>query len=366
MDGNKEEGLRCIELATSYMKLGNKLKAKRFLIKAERLYPTEKAKELLEFLSDGDDDENSPEPNDQDEKKSQEETEFRQRKRADPEPSQEFSKDQLDAVKKVKVCRDYYEILGVAKEATDSELKKAYRKMALQFHPDKNKCPGASEAFKAIGNAFAILSDTEKRKQYDLYGPMEDQSNLRRHTHRGNRHDYSRGFEADVSAEELFNMFFGGSFGGQNVYVRRGRQWQQRAEANNQGSVGTGLLLQLMPILILVFLSVMSNFLVSDPIFSFQKTAKYPMEKLTANLKVPYYVRENFNEYYDGNLRRLETNIEEEYVNMLRHNCYRERSQRESLLWRARQYGDRAMMDRANSFKTQSCDALDKLYNRPS
>jgi len=234
MDGNKEEGLRCIELATSYMKLGNKLKAKRFLIKAERLYPTEKAKELLEFLSDGDDDENSPEPNDQDEKKSQEETEFRQRKTADPEPSQEFSKDQLDAVKKVKVCRDYYEILGVAKEATDSELKKAYRKMALQFHPDKNKCPGASEAFKAIGNAFAILSDTEKRKQYDLYGPMEDQSNLRRHTHRGNRHDYSRGFEADVSAEELFNMFFGGSFGGQNVYVRRGRQWQQRAEANNQ------------------------------------------------------------------------------------------------------------------------------------
>ena len=108
-------------------------------------------------MSDGDDDENSPEPNDQDEKKSQEETEFRQRKRADPEPSQEFSKDQLDAVKKVKVCRDYYEILGVAKEATDSELKKAYRKMALQFHPDKNKCPGASEAFK--GNCGILSVD---------------------------------------------------------------------------------------------------------------------------------------------------------------------------------------------------------------
>ena len=121
-----------------------------------------------------------------------------------------------------------------------------------------------------------------------------------------------------------------------------------------------------MPILILVFLSVMSNFLVSDPIYSFQKSGlvpstnknrylssfnvfiyllrKYSLEKHTTALRVPYYVKENFNEYYDGNLRRLEANIEEEYVGMLRHNCYRERSQRESLLWRARQYGDKTIM----------------------
>jgi DnaJ homolog subfamily B member 12 len=88
------------------------------------------------------------------------------------------------------------------------------------------------------------------------------------------------------------------------------------------------------------------------------------MEKSTTNLKVPYYVKDNFNEYYDGNMRRLEATIEEEYVGMLRHNCYRERSQRESLLWRARQYGDKAMMDRANAFKTQSCEALEKLYQQ--
>ena len=130
--------------------------------------------------------------------------------------------------------------------------------------------------------------------------------------------------------------------------------------------MGTGLLLQLAPILILVFLSVMSNFLVSDPIYSFTKNGydflkflsqrqffniffnfnnrKYTLEKHTVSLKVPYYVKENFNENYDGNIRRLEANIEEEYVGMLRHNCYRERSQRESLLWRARQYGDKSMM----------------------
>ena len=53
-------------------------------------------------------------------------------------------------------CQDYYEILGVSKDASDADIKKGYRKMALQFHPDKNKAPGAGEAFKAIGNAFAV------------------------------------------------------------------------------------------------------------------------------------------------------------------------------------------------------------------
>jgi DnaJ family protein B protein 12 len=57
---------------------------------------------------------------------------------------------------RVRKCHDYYEILGVAKDSGDTELKKAYRKLALQFHPDKNKAPGAAEAFKAIGNAFAV------------------------------------------------------------------------------------------------------------------------------------------------------------------------------------------------------------------
>lgn len=162
----------------------------------------------------------------------------RKRKLSDSRNAEpDFSSDQLEAVRKVKKCKDYYEILGVTKQATDSEIKKAYKKLALQLHPDKNRAPGAVEAFKAVGNAAAILTDPEKRKQYDLYGINDSHnggSNSGSGGMRGNYYasdfGYARGFQADVSAEELFNMFFGTGFPQQNVYMRSQRRRQQREE----------------------------------------------------------------------------------------------------------------------------------------
>lgn len=66
--------------------------------------------------------------------------------------------------------KDYYKVLAITKGATDEEIKKAYRKMALRYHPDKNKSIGAEEKFKEVAEAYEVLSDKKKRDIYDKYG----------------------------------------------------------------------------------------------------------------------------------------------------------------------------------------------------
>ena len=66
--------------------------------------------------------------------------------------------------------RDYYEVLGVTKSSNPDEIKSQYRKLALKFHPDRNKSPDAQEHFKEISEAYAVLSDSSKRQLYDQHG----------------------------------------------------------------------------------------------------------------------------------------------------------------------------------------------------
>ncbi|KAK4872845.1 hypothetical protein RN001_014874 [Aquatica leii] len=359
MEVNKDEAERCIELAAEQIKLKNKERAEKFLHKAERLFPTQRAKDLLvqiKLMAP------APEPDPQPRKRK-------------PSPKREeaitpqYTQEQLDDVKRIKSCKDYYEILGVNKDATDSEIKKAYKKLALQFHPDKNKCPGAAEAFKAIGNAVAILTDPEKRKQYDMFGTDEDRMSRNHHHHTYT--SYSRGFESDVNAEELFNMFFGGGFGNSNVFVRRnGRVYRQNMgtseshhshQREQQQQSGFAAFFQLLPILLAILLSMASSLFISDPAYSLQATSKYTVPRRTENLGVSYFVRENFHTEYHGSVRRLEVSIEEDYLTNLRHACYREKNYRDTMMWKARNFGDRELFQSAQNIKTPSCDKLQSL-----
>lgn len=66
--------------------------------------------------------------------------------------------------------KDYYGILGIQKDASEEDIKKAYRKQALRYHPDKNKSPGAEDKFKEIAEAYDVLSDPKKKDIYDRFG----------------------------------------------------------------------------------------------------------------------------------------------------------------------------------------------------
>jgi len=192
----------------------------------------------------------------------------------------------------------HYHILGIEPNANDAQIKKAYRKMSLKVHPDKNGAPHADEAFKAINLANDTLSDPQKRQIYDRYGEEDPDNrgggggnaaaaaNMARHFRRG-------GGAQEVSPEDIFNMFFGGGMpggvrggvhrgpGGFHVYSngfgfggagaggggmpqggafrggqRAGPQGQQQQQQRQQPEVaGFGQLLQLLPLILIMLLS---------------------------------------------------------------------------------------------------------------
>jgi len=127
--------------------------------------------------------------------------------------------------------RDYYEILGVGKNASTDEIKKAYRKVAMQHHPDRN--PGdksAEEKFKEAAEAYEILSDADKKAQYDRYGHAGVSGNGRGY---GNMEDIFSQF-GDIFGDDLFGNFFGGgrSRGGQRSRGIRGSNLRIKLKLN--------------------------------------------------------------------------------------------------------------------------------------
>ena len=102
----------------------------------------------------------------------------------------------------------YYDVLGVPRNATETDIKKAYRNLAKKYHPDVCKEAGAEEKFKAINEAYAVLSDESKRRQYDQLG-HENYTNASKGSYGGG--PGGAGFNADFSGfGDIFDSFFGG------------------------------------------------------------------------------------------------------------------------------------------------------------
>jgi len=121
-------------------------------------------------------------------------------------------------------------------------------KLALRLHPDKNSAPGAEDAFKAVGKAFTVLSDEEKRADYDKYGDNAPSEN-------GGTRNHQRYREEDISPEEIFNMFFGGGMHSQRMYRNTRRATPQQPQ---QPRTPFQQFLQFLPLLLVFSLSLFS------------------------------------------------------------------------------------------------------------
>ncbi|KAN0055386.1 hypothetical protein ACTA71_008497 [Dictyostelium dimigraforme] len=212
MESNKEESIRCIDIAIKKYNEGNLEGCLKFLNKSISLYPNDRAKELLAtYTSTTTTSSTSTETSTDGHggistKTTTTKTTTSETINESIKPK--YTAEQVAAVKRIKACKSFYEVLEIKKDANETDIKKAYRKIALQMHPDKNQAPGAEDAFKIVTQAFSCLSDPRKRQTYDLHGSEEPT----------NRSPFSRGgggggggmyYEDDISPEDIFNIFFG-------------------------------------------------------------------------------------------------------------------------------------------------------------
>ena len=126
--------------------------------------------------------------------------------------------------------RDYYDVLGVSKTDNDEEIRRAFRKMAMQYHPDRNKEAGAEDKFKEINEAYQVLSDSKKRAQYDSFGRAGTGAN-------GGFDRPFDGFDVFGGFGDIFDSFFGDASGRRTREAQRGGDINQRVSLSFEESI---------------------------------------------------------------------------------------------------------------------------------
>ncbi|CDO69622.1 hypothetical protein BN946_scf184851.g10 [Trametes cinnabarina] len=410
MESNKDEALKCLAIAQKHRSAGNYASAKRFCQKSLTLFSTSEAVKLLEIIeveyreaeSSGaaSSSQTAAGSSSAEGRTSAAETHpsaagARQRhtgesskaegkaklngnatSAAGAQKKRDYTPENVAVVERVRKCKvtEYYEILSLKRDCDEADIKKAYRKLALALHPDKNGAPGADEAFKMVSKAFQVLSDPQKRAAYDQHG-SDPESRFSGMSSGRASPAFSRGsfgggggFESELSPEDLFNMFFGGGgmpmngasfgggpfgggpFGGGPMFTAtfgpggfRTTRMRTNARQEQPPAESRSIWIQLLPLFLLFAFSLLNalpNLFAStptpDPHFSFQPSTRYNVERTTNDLHVKYHVNAaEFsghpiaaelarNENQPGpQLRKFETNIERAYTQDLFAQCQR-------------------------------------------
>ncbi|KAK9834652.1 hypothetical protein WJX74_006707 [Apatococcus lobatus] len=348
---NKDEASKALDVARAAVDRGDFDKARRFADKAKRLYPNDEVRILLQKIksrqaSPGPSSAGAPYAHQNGFAAGANGPGVRHRPTAAQEAAARDASatpEQRQLVAQILAHKNHYDVLGLQTDASDEDIKRAYRKLALKLHPDKNKAHKADEAFKAVSKAFSCLSDGNNRAHYDRYGEEEDVG--RRASQGGGSYG-----QADFDPDEIFNMFFGGgSFGGRGPVFRAnfggGRPGMRAQQAGPREPVNPMMqLAQLLPVILIMLLTFWGQ-TASQPAWSINQSSNYREQMVTSQYSIPYYVKlapvEFEKKYPQGSRSRLQLEQEAEmsFRRMLEQGCYEERLQQQYAWRRGRASG---------------------------
>lgn len=358
------EAEKSISVAREAMKAGNYAKAKKFLLKSMRMQETPEAKVLLAqcecYLSSS---------SQQTRSTTQSSSESTPKEESVPKEEGKVLYSDADEKLCEEIMRktDYYAILGIAKTATEEEIKKSYRKLALKLHPDKNRAPGANEAFKKVSQSFSCLSNKEKRKIYDEHGTEQEY-----------RQQYRRHFreEEEVDPEDLFDLFFGMGMGRRRRRYYHQSNYRQEAQTRQQPEV-LKQFLPLIAVFIVLFAMMFANLKSSGndfkyaQLFSLNKKYTNQAKRFTERAEVGYYVDNDFKEKYGKDksiLHDIEHEVEIMHLNAMQNACWKAENRRKNIRIQLEYYyqsesSKRQLMNELRRIDFAACEEYQRVYD---
>ena len=376
MDGNKEDAQRCLQLASNALSSGDIERATRLLAKSRRMYPLTKDQDTLHDKIERVKANTNSTSNKKDNSQTNGNASTASSSTASNGSPREPTSKMTEAVSKIQSLKNksHYDVLGVSRDASEAQIKKAYKKLALQLHPDRNHAKGADEAFKRVGQAFMTLSDPTKRTYYDQTGHDNEQESTIRYRRRGRRTDGMRfsqngthfQFHSDVTPEELFEFMFANSGGSENLF--REARAPHRAHHYDESE---SLLGRIRPVIILFMLIFVLSLLYQDsssPDVSLNPTHYYQRHLQTRN-GINYYVSSGLKIKSGTVQRQLEYQADRMAYIELRDECAREEENRERIRRRAESWfappGTRRKYKKLyKQFQRPYCEKMIWLRNR--
>eukprot|EP00750_Incisomonas_marina_P009239 INCI15862.1.p1 GENE.INCI15862.1~~INCI15862.1.p1 ORF type:complete len:373 (+),score=52.86 INCI15862.1:257-1375(+) len=276
---------------------------------------------------------------------------------ARPASVSDKDKKKHEECERILTITDYYQVLGISRNADAVTVKKAYRKLALKFHPDKNpNVPRATDAFKHISKANLVLTDPDKKAFYDRHGRDPDASPGGGAARGGG----GAGFVYE-QAPDIFEAFFGGPLRQRRYHRPGGGQRRAARQDDPNGNNPLAQLLQLVPMLLLMLAMFSSSFVsVPEPDFSFDRTPTYGhTQRFQTRQGVDYWVDDSLsNTLRTDSIRalRFEQQVRALHIQSLQTQCAKEQRQRQH---------ERMFMHRRRRHEEPlpSCEKLNELYH---